>query len=347
MIRFLATYYDGVSSRPRPVEVFVEGQTLTVVDDKDSNYISLSLKSCSVEPRLANIVRSILLPDGGLLETDDFTAVDSIEKVIGRTMVSRAVYFLESYWKTVIGCFICLVVFVVVTIKFVLPFAATRAANSLSPDVMETVTKEALKVLDARYVAPTNLPVDRIDRETARFRTITNDIDPGGTYRIEFRRGKRIGPNALALPSGVIVVTDELINLAQSDEELTGIFAHEVIHVQKRHAIRHAFQSTGVFLLIAALTGDITSVTSVSAAIPTLLVESGYSRDFEREADRGAGMYLIGKGIGTKPFRDILARLTKNAPDTPGFSFISTHPGTQERLQYLEDLEKGQVGGKK
>ncbi|MFP4517755.1 MAG: M48 family metalloprotease [Desulfovibrionales bacterium] len=79
---------------------------------------------------------------------------------------------------------------------------------------------------------------------------------------------------------------------------------------------------------------------SHAAAIPTLLVELGYSRSFEREADQTAGFLMIEQGLGTKPFRDILKRLGGRKGREASVSILSTHPGMDERIQLLLDLEK-------
>ena len=117
------------------------------------------------------------------------------------------------------------------------------------------------------------------------------------------------------------------------------VYAHESAHVEKRHGLRTVFQNAGVFLLVSAVVGDVASITSAAAALPTLLAESGYSRRFEREADEVAGRYLIEKGWGTQPLQHILVRMTAGVPELPGSEFLSTHPETRDRMDRLRALE--------
>ena len=100
-----------------------------------------------------------------------------------------------------------------------------------------------------------------------------------------------------------------MVELAGSDEALAGVLAHESGHIRARHALRHVLQSTGSGLLIAAVTGDITSITSLSATLPTALIDAGYSRDFENEADDAAVAYLFKTGIEPKVYAQTLAKL--------------------------------------
>jgi len=124
---------------------------------------------------------------------------------------------------------------------------------------------------------------------------------------------------------------------------------HEMAHVHHRHGMRSIFQSTGIFILVSVTIGDFASLTSLATALPTLLIETGYSRDFEKEADMSAGKSLIENKTGTKPYQDILKRLTENVPEVSDLSFISTHPLTRQRIENLKALEESkglERGGK-
>jgi predicted Zn-dependent protease len=66
-----------------------------------------------------------------------------------------------------------------------------------------------------------------------------------------------------------------------------------------------------------------------------LLVQNGYSREMEREADRAAATYLVRAYGSTRPLRDILTRLTAGSGDDDLSGLLSTHPATSERLREL------------
>ena len=118
-----------------------------------------------------------------------------------------------------------------------------------------------------------------------------------------------MGANALALPGGIIILTDELFKLAENDEQVLAILAHEIGHIEYQHGLRSLFQDSLTALFLAGLLGDMSSVTSVSATLPTILVESRYSREFEQEADQYAVHYLNAQNIEIEQFIRILTLL--------------------------------------
>jgi Zn-dependent protease with chaperone function len=340
MIEFQATYFDGKSSRAYPSKVYCDHVTVHVKGSEGLPDLTVPVDRCSIAPPLGSTRRSIALPDGGLIETEDFAAVDALERLTGGNRAMRKVHFLESRWTLAAICLIALILSFFAFTRYGVPIIARKVAYSIPARSMEQMSRDAIKVLDAGFLSASALPPWKRREVSALFGKVGREMAGMENYRIEFRRGRGMGANALALPSGTIVVTDELVKLARNDRELAGVFAHEMAHVKHRHSLRQVLQSAGVFFLLSAMMGDIASVSSTAASLPTLLVQTGYSREFEREADREAGLYSIRKGWGTGPYREMLGRLTKGAPATPQIPLLSTHPPLAERLKNLDELEK-------
>lgn len=153
--------------------------------------------------------------------------------------------------------------------------------------------------------------------------------------RIEFREGgAAIGANAFALPGGIVVFTDELVALAEHDEELLAVFAHELGHLEHRHTLRQWLQGSIAAVLLMALTGDASSITALASAAPAVLLDAHYSQDFEREADVFSIEVLRRQAVSPQRYADILTRLeteTGGGPEVP--SFLSSHPPSAERVE--------------
>ena len=225
-------------------------------------------------------------------------------------------------------------------ITYGIPLLAKKIAYSLPPEVTNELSEQTLKILDGRFLKPTELSQEKIAELQEIFIQLNKEIDTEFNCLLEFRKSPIIGPNAFALPSGLIIMTDELVELADNNRELEGIFIHEVAHVTKRHGLRSIIQNAGIFLLISTLAGDITSITSTAASLPTLLAQSNYSRKFEKEADRFTVLYFIQKKWNIKPYQDILLRIAKDMPNYPGESLLSSHPLTNDRIKYIQEIEE-------
>ncbi len=168
------------------------------------------------------------------------------------------------------------------------------------------------------------------------FNRLLKDLPEGFRYRLLFRDGGELGANALALPDGAVIVTDQLIEIAEEHEEVVSVLAHELGHVVRRHGVRTVLQSSVVSAVAIAFTGDISSLT---IGIPTLLVESKYSKVFEKEADRFAVDMLKAQGIEEVHFANMLTRLSNinGGGESKILTYISSHPSTKERVQMIKN----------
>lgn len=338
-LEFPSTFFDGKTSRAYDVLVRFDGKHLLVANESIST--SAPILKCQIEPPLGRSTRIIRLPNGGKLETDALETIATLEQQLGLNKGLTFVNKLESNWRLVLVSFVGMLVFLGLFLKFGLPVVADQVAFITPSAVLAPITDETMKLLDGQFLQPTRLSVKRQQELKTVFQNVVNDIGGTGyTYQLEFRRSPEMGANAFALPSGKVVMTDELVALSGNDLEIRGVLAHEVGHVIRRHALRSLYQGAGVFLMISILAGDVSGLASLATSLPAILINSGYSRSFERESDEIAGKYLRNDPTKTKPLRDILEKLTKShggSAGTPGF--LSTHPGTDERIQNLKKFE--------
>ncbi len=341
-------YYDGRSSARNEVTVSCAGDRVRVSGSGID--ITYDLRETSISPGVGSIRRTLRFPDGSQCEIDGDIPAAPLPAGGGSGNVPA---FIHRWEKSLPLAFLALVLTVAAVtglVKYGIPAAATRVAFSLPAATDEALGKKSLEMLDRLVFSPSKLSDDRKRVVTGLFEDIARDLPGRRTVRLEFRGAEKIGANAFALPSGIIVVTDGLVNLARHDEEITAVLAHETGHLLHRHALRHVLQNSGTALVIALVTGDITSVSSFSAGLPTALVEAKYSRDFEIEADDEAVAYLRRRGIPVHFYADMLRRLeeehekrttgeSKEKADSKVEStvtdFLSTHPETRERIERI------------
>lgn len=228
------------------------------------------------------------------------------------------------------------VVILIVGYLYGIPVMAKVVADRMPVAATNRLSTEVLAILDGQIFTPSALPLERQQDLDAAFRRLKMPRGESASYQLAFRKSDVVGANALALPSGTIVVTDDLVALAEDDRELIGVLAHEAGHVDHRHGLRNMLQNSMVGLLVAWFIGDISSI---AAAAPTALLEASYSRGLEREADGYAVEVLKTNGIPVKHLAAILRRLEEasGASGMPSaLRYLSTHPATSERLAQLE-----------
>ncbi len=136
--------------------------------------------------------------------------------------------------------------------------------------------------------------------------------------------------NAFALPDHHLVLFSGLIRECDSAEELCGVLAHEIAHMEEGHIMRKLIKEIGLSTLISMTTGG-GNPDLIRGAIKTLS-STAYDRNLEREADITGANYLIKAGIDPEPFAAFLFKLSAHEEDLPEQVFwITTHPASTER----------------
>jgi len=329
---FDAVYFDGRTTARHPVRATAANANLEIAGEGLSVEYPLAL--LRVRAQAAGAPQLVLLPDGGQLQTEAVAALEALFPHAGRHWLRRA----ESGWLASILAVAFVAGLAAWTLKVGIPRAAETLAARLPASVSRDMGQQTLNFLDTVFCTPTEVPMKRqqaIDKELAR---VVRGVPRWGDYHIEFRHCAGIGANALALPDSTIVMTDDLVELAASDLELAAVLAHEVGHVVHRHPMRMSLQAAGVGIVMAGMFSDTIALTGLAAALPSLLIESGYSRAFEDAADEFALEKLREVGIPRRHFADILEKLElahgeRKAVDGDAFDYLSTHPASVSRIE--------------
>jgi Zn-dependent protease with chaperone function/TPR repeat protein len=322
-----ARYFDGRNSIEHEVGVLIGGGRLKLVGRDIS--AEFEARKVRVAPRLANTPRWIYLPGGGACVFSNNDVVDAFAR---ERRFPRFLHRLESLPAVAAVAVVLVVLSLWLLIDRGLPPAVKYIAERIPRGAETTLGEETLAALDDQWLHPSKLGPPRQQALRGKFADLARAAGDTGTLRLEFRSAPVIGANAFALPSGIIVVTDELVGLARNDEQVLAVLAHEIGHVRYRHTMRRLLESSATALIIAGVTGDIASTTSLAASAPALLLQTKYSRDYEREADRFAIDLLQQAGISPQNFAAILERLERKHGRRPGLpGFLSSHPPTAER----------------
>lgn len=337
-----ADFFDGRSARPQRVKLLIDGQQLRLVraGEPSETLRTLALREVRWPERTRHGARVAHIEPsagGGELhavdagEWDRFTARAGLRD----SLVVRS----QQSWRRVLAAMGLLVALSVGGWVWGVPWAGQVIVALVPKSVDAELGNAAFEQIEDQWLKPSELPAARqaalraaFDRAIAR--AVPVDAAP---YRLEFR-ASRIGPNAFALPGGIIVMTDELVELVDGDDTLIlGVLAHEYGHVRHRHGMRQLVQAGVLGAAAGAAFGD---YSSVLAAVPVLLGTLGYSRDFEREADRQSIDILRANGHAPAVMVGFFERLAawrqKKAPGQEtsplGIAF-SSHPADAERIE--------------
>lgn len=344
---FQAEYFDGLSAKAKSVWVEVGDKGINInVEGKHQFY---QLTALEVQAKLGATKRIIDLPDGARLEAVNISEIEA-------AIPSKSAYFwstlhyLENHLAWVLVSLFLTVFAGWAFLQHGVPKLAETVAKATPASMELSLGEQVLKGLDNRlsYFSPSKIEKGQ---QTEIINALSKfcEVNDCPAYKLEFRDGGIIGANAFALPGGIMVVTDGLVELAKHHTEIVAVLAHELGHVQHRHAFRQSIQSTLSGLLFAALTGD---VSSMASGLPAALMQMRYSRLHELEADRFALKALQNACIPPQIFADILLRLHDQTSDfkekkanrksvetsqsqssDPVSHMLSTHPNTIERIK--------------
>jgi Zn-dependent protease with chaperone function len=333
MTSVAAAYYDGHTAKRHAVTLTLSGDTLAVIGDGVDR--AAPLHELRLSEPMGAAPRLVTFVDGAYCEIRDFAGFSHLLDASGYR--DHFVVRWQTSLRWMLAAVAALIILGATTYRYGVPWLAERMANHIPEKFVISISDNALEQIDHGLAQPSELPAARRDAISVGFDRL---VTPAGEHvprHIVFRRSPLMGANALALPSGTIIVFDDLVTLADKDEQIFGVLSHELGHVQGRHSLRLMLESSIIGLLTTWYVGD---VSSLLATAPALLLQISYSRALEREADAYAVAMLNANGISPSTLADMLEKLeqshaAKKHEASPMPDYLSTHPATEERLRFL------------
>lgn len=331
-----AGYYDGETSRRHAVRLKASPLGIDLIADSGTRHIAR--RDIRVSEPLGGAPRTLTFPDGSYCEAPQGAELNALLAALQHS--DGAVARWQKSWRLAAAGVIAMLVLLAAGYRWGLPWVAEQTAPLVPPAVVIAMSDQVLKALDGRMLVPSQLPAERRQAIADGFQRITAGDTALAGSRLLFRSAPRVGANAFALPDGQIVLFDELVSLADTDEEVLGVLAHELAHVKFRHGLRQLIQSSVVAAIVASYFGDVSSLLS---GLSALLLESKYSRDFELEADAFGASMMRKSGRSAEGLALMLEKMEraheKGAPSTQSSAdWLSSHPDTAERIARLRAL---------
>ena len=348
-------YYPAGSSERHPATLDVSSEQYTL-NTELGEQLRGAKSDLNPSDRLGNVERKIYCPQG-VFTTADNDTVDALFKK--QSAMAHVIHTVESNLAWVVMAMFITVISGYGFIAYGMPWLGNRIAHILPHETNEIIAEQSFEFLDKYMLSPSHLNEERQQQLKDHFDQqlvqVLFEPDHEVDYRLHFRRwgdDEHEIPNALALPSGDIILTDRFVELAQNQQEIDAVLLHEIGHVVERHSLQMLVQSTLMATVIMMITGDTTALGDLGIGLGSILVSSHYSRTHETEADHYAFQHMLTMGIDPVAFSTIMARIEGDmhahdhdteAPishheEENWMDYLSTHPSTEQRISQAQQF---------
>jgi Zn-dependent protease with chaperone function len=363
---FTSRYFNGVSAVPEEGTVLVHGQTVQFTSSDTHHKLNISQFTEFTQTHKG--CKLILLPD----ETKESPVLEIfctkaesklLEKIWIQNKKSQShssalFYSIREMNPIVLG----ILSLTVVSIVGFFYFKGLELVTNVIPLSMDKSLGDSVQLkMESQFEKCDSKATDRFFAETLK-----KIVPKDSKHEFQVSVIASTVPNAFALSNGKIYFFSGLLNEAESQEEVIGVLAHEIAHVEKRHHMRNLVKAGGTSLAISLVVGPglgnmefLETFTEIGSTILVLK----FSRDFETEADKTSIEYLKAQNMSTDGLLSFFKRMetlendetesdqsatsAKEGDSTVSqiTDFLSTHPATKERMKTLETLiQKGKKG---
>ena len=330
--------YPAGQSRSHPAELRLDGAAAAVVLDDGTPLAECPRAALKVEPRLGATPRRMVLPDGTLFETDDHATVGAAFGRSGWSLVHAA----ERFHPRLVLVVAAVVASAWALWRYGLDLIAAAAVAMTPAPAIDAIDGGTLRTIDLAIAQPSTLPADARALSRAIFARLLASLDPevraAHDFRLEFRDLPGFGPNAVALPGGTVILTDELVRLFPDADVQAGVLAHEIGHVVEQHGLHQLYRSLGIAVLVALLAGDTVPLVEDIVLEGNVLLSLTFSRRSEAEADTFGVALAQRAGYDPAGLIRFFDYIEDNFGDAP--SWLSSHPASGER----SDAIRRQIG---
>ena len=243
-------------------------------------------------------------PKEGINVSDTHPLVEASTLLVGLTAIFVAIA-------------IVLVFIVEIALHFVSAEDEARFFSDWLPDDLITVSPNDERLFETQHL---------VDRLSAHW--------PESPYELRVEIDASDQANAMALPGGLIVVTQGLLDQVESENELAFVLGHELGHFKNRDHLRGLGRGAILSLFFAVTMGGDAGGVGVKIADLTL---RGFSRNQESDAD-AFGLSLVNAEYSHVDEAWRLFERWRIADESIGnfLRYLSTHPGADDRVSELE-----------
>jgi Zn-dependent protease with chaperone function len=350
-----AVYFDGTSNQKHRVTLRLDTGLDIVEDGNVAAHWPFDAIRRADSPQGLLRLRCTSARPLARLEIADATTIASLLRLCLSLDADRGG---PAHTRRIVAWSVAAICSILVVVIYGIPYAADR----LAPLVPFAIEKRIGEAVDTQVRAILGGKECVSAEGQAAYAKLVGKLKAAGgiDLPIDARVLSHEMANALALPGGKVYLIDGLLQKARNVDEVAGVLAHEIGHVIHRDSLRRVIQAGGTSFLVGLLLGDVFGGGAIIFVAQTML-EASYSRDAEQQADAFAIEVMQKLGRSPRPLGELLVRITgsevkeaKDAKDAKdgkrrgkkgrGFTLINSHPLTQDRLDMMKKVDRGNTG---
>jgi beta-barrel assembly-enhancing protease len=335
----VATYFDGISSIPQQIELILDetqGQlvfkTSVVINKWGIEEISVEQFGNTLELR-HNDNKTALIK----VNNPDFSA-EFLSLLKQKGQLGWYHIFIHMGIKAHILIAVLILGLIVGGYFLIIPWVAEKAVLIIP----EKYDASLGHTFFTQYVTENNID----SAKTNILNEFAAELKLNNSKPLHFTVAQSDIVNAFALPDGNIVVYTALLDKMKGYDELAGLIGHEVIHVNNRHTMKMLCRNLSGYIFISVVLTDVNGIMAIIADNARNLESLSFSRQFEQEADVQGTELMIQNGINPKGMTTLFTRL-KSEEKVLVPTFISSHPMTDDRIKYINELIRNKPSFKK
>ncbi len=332
-------FFKPGSSKAETASIVIDNKEVSVFKDEECLYHLLKVQSVEDD-------KSIFLENGSL-----FVAKEELNEIDLKSLIPKTELVLKNLdifsFKSAIIISLAIIVLIIGYRFLFISFSSTLVY--LFPHNWEKkIGESTYKTLSSTILEKSEIPEKRKADLREKSQKVFKHSNLYKNPEIKFNKSNILGPNALALPGGPIVITDDLIKLLKDDELILAVIAHEIAHIKERHSLQQIVEVAGLSSIAWMIFGLDESILEEIVFIGINVWSLKKSRNLEKDADLMALKLLEKTGMSKKSFIQAIEKLTKhycietNLEKSVCISevksgWLSTHPTGAERLEYLKE----------
>jgi predicted Zn-dependent protease len=332
IIKTAAVYFDGESSTPQNVELFLDkNKEIFYFETQKNDWINWGIKESDFKQKSDSFViqnkedvsKSIIIKDSLFINN-----LKAYLKETGNVSWHQKLINLGFKVHSVIA--ITILGFIGLSYLYIMPYIAEKAVvlvpESYDTNLGNLVSKQSLM---------TNT-VDSVKSE--KLNQFAKELKLNNNKNLHFTVVNSDIVNAYALPNGDIVVFSGILDAMKDYDELVALIGHEVSHVNNRDSMKMLCRNLSGYLFVSAILGDTNGIMAIIGDNANTLQSLSFSRKFEHQADIEGFQILITNHVNPKGMSNLFKRLQEDKSDFSIPEFLSSHPITTERINDVEKM---------